>query len=269
MNASEIIRSQLAAKAEGWALINGIPYYKSLGRRPVILFEGLQNSAGPGNFHALSWREIQNNADWADRLRKPHQRKRALPDARRSTAFEMDSCNSSDALLMNIFCFPGLVEQFAASVSIPLGNDKPLFGVQPGVPLTSGRTDTTEVDMVINSNFFEAKLTEQSFTKCTEKKLFTYKDVSAVFDLDRIPFNGSHFTTYQLLRNILAAYHHNSYFTVLIDDRRPDLNIDFENTKSAIIVPELSQRVSLITWQQISNLSPTTLQIFLAEKYGI
>lgn len=269
MNSSQALRIQLSAKAETWALLNGIPHYKSLGENPVVLFEGLQQSAGPGNFHPLPWEKIQSNSECADRLRKPHQRKNALPENRRATAFEMDSCNSSDALLMNIFCFPGIIEQISSGISIPLDGSEPKFGIRPGVPLESGKMDTTEIDMVINGNFFEAKLTEQSFTTCSKEKLFTYKHVLKVFDLDKLPNDGMNFTSYQLIRNILAAHHHESWFTVLIDGRRPDLNKVFEQTKSAIMVPELIRRISLITWQQISNSGPGVLRNFLAEKYAI
>ena len=89
MNSSQALRIQLAGRAENWALLNNISYYKSLGHKQVVLFEGLHNHAGPGNFHPLSWDRIINNSEWVDRLKKPHQKRVALPEGKQATAFEM------------------------------------------------------------------------------------------------------------------------------------------------------------------------------------
>ena len=60
-----------------------------------------------GNFLDYSYRAILKNQHWAKRLKKPHQRIDALPPEEQE-AKECDSSNSSDALLMNIFCYPGI-----------------------------------------------------------------------------------------------------------------------------------------------------------------
>jgi len=77
---------------------------------------------------------------------------------------ELDSVNSSDALLMNIFCHPGVVADGALSPAVArlLGVEEasqPCFGINPRVPLRSGRLDRTEIDMHLGDLFVEAKLT--------------------------------------------------------------------------------------------------------------
>ena len=61
---------------------------------------------------------------------------------------ELECANSSDALLMNLFCYPGLTRR--PGVCRLLGVDaglRPEFGVRVQVPLANGRVDRTEVDM--------------------------------------------------------------------------------------------------------------------------
>lgn len=71
---------------------------------------------------------------------------------------------SSDALLMNIFCYPGLTKR--RELSLRLGTeigDLPQFGFKPRIPLTSGFVERTEIDMKLGPVLFEAKLTESDF----------------------------------------------------------------------------------------------------------
>lgn len=44
-----------------------------------------------------------------------------------------------------------------------------------------------------------------------------------VFDCSRLPRRGPDYFSYQLVRNVLAAYALNLQFCVLLDARRPDL----------------------------------------------
>jgi hypothetical protein len=52
------------------------------------------------NFHPESFANIVSHADWSSRTRKVHQN---VPGV-----LEMQSSNSSDAVLMNIFCHPSI-----------------------------------------------------------------------------------------------------------------------------------------------------------------
>ena len=77
---------------------------------------------------------------------------------------ELDTCTSSDALLMNIFCYPGLSRD--CRVPALLGTDPGAslcFGYKARVPLVDGRFDRTEVDLRLGNVLVEAKLTEGDF----------------------------------------------------------------------------------------------------------
>jgi hypothetical protein len=81
---------------------------------------------------------------------------------------ELDSANSSDALLMKIFCHPDVFDgvTLAPVIAGLLGVDatsRPRFGITPGVPLLNGGVDRTEIDLQLGSLFLEAKLTESNF----------------------------------------------------------------------------------------------------------
>ena len=73
----------------------------------------------------------------------------------RATAKELDSSNSSDALLMNCFCFPGAVPRIMKGLGLSesMGlTGLPEFGVTAKLPKTQNRQDATELDMRIGTN---------------------------------------------------------------------------------------------------------------------
>ncbi len=101
---------------------------------------------------------------------------------------ELDSCMSSDALLMNVFCTPGVAE--SAAVRGMLGVDAaevPVFGWKARVPLASGKFDRTEVDMRWGDLLVEAKLTERDFQTRRAEVLEAYRDFDEVFDREVLP----------------------------------------------------------------------------------
>jgi hypothetical protein len=70
---------------------------------------------------------------------------------------ELDSANSSDALLMNIFCHPGVFNghTLAPAVANLLNVEpatQPCFGINPGVPLKSIRKRRTRKNSPLNPN---------------------------------------------------------------------------------------------------------------------
>ena len=137
---------------------------------------------------------------------------------------ELDSCTSSDALLMNVFCYPGVLRD--GGISALLGAEEgvsPCFGFKARVPLADGKVDRTEVDLRLGNLLVEAKLTEGNFQSARKNVLATYRDFSAVFDRRHLPQTGEHYLSYQLLRNVLAAYALQCSFCVVVDARRPDL----------------------------------------------
>jgi hypothetical protein len=95
---------------------------------------------------------------------------------------------SSDALLMNIFCTPGVVE--SAALQRVLGVDAGAqheFGWKAKVPLENGRFDRTEVDMRLGSLLVEAKLTESDFQRRSAAIVEAYRDFDAVFERELLP----------------------------------------------------------------------------------
>src|SRR6478736_2138769 len=98
---------------------------------------------------------------------------------------DLNSSMSSDALLMNVFCTPGVID--STSMRRMLGitsGDEPIFGWKARVPLTSGRFDRTEVDMRWGDLLVEAKLTESDF-QCRETSFVeAYRDFEQVYDCE-------------------------------------------------------------------------------------
>jgi hypothetical protein len=95
---------------------------------------------------------------------------------------------SSDALLMNVFCAPGVVEAPAVRNALGVAEDAvPVFGWKARVPLKIGRFDRTEVDMRWGGLLVEAKLTEGDFQVCKAAVAQGYRDFDAVFDRELLP----------------------------------------------------------------------------------
>jgi hypothetical protein len=183
---------------------------------------------------------------------------------------ELDSCTSSDALLMNIFCHPSL--QRNRGIALLLGAEPDVhaaFGYKARVPLASGRFDRTEVDLRLGEVLIEAKLTESDFQIARKNVLHTYRDFPEVFDSSQLPQSVGHYFSYQLLRNVLAAYALQCSFCVLIDARRPDLRDAWYEVAKCVIPVELRTRLRIATWQEVARVASPKLQDFLAAKYGI
>ena len=103
----------------------------------MVLFLPGKEPLQHGNFLDASYRAICRNPEWARRLQKAHSQRQALPEERRAEAMELDSCTSSDALLMNVFCYPGvfqhdlLVDLLGLSTA---AESRLCFGFNPRVP---------------------------------------------------------------------------------------------------------------------------------------
>lgn len=181
------LRAELAARARLWAA--GLPHVESYGSNPVVAFA--PEAGRHGNFYPPAYQAIQSHPGWARRFDKVHAQARSLPrpsdPARRWR--ELDSAMSSDALLMNLLCAPGV----AASPAVQrlLGLDPaappPVFGLRARVPFASGRFDRTEVDLHWGDLLAEAKLTESGFQTARPAQVLAYRDLDAVFDPDLLP----------------------------------------------------------------------------------
>lgn len=303
---------------------------ESYGENPVIVYA--PEGGHHGNFFHAAYRQITAHPEWMRRFNKVHaQAARSLPKAERRWR-ELDSSTSSDALLMNIFCTPGVAE--SAALRGALGVDQeavPQFGWKARVPLAMGRFDRTEVDMRLGSLLVEAKLTETNFQVCKASMVEPYRDFDTVFNRELLPrielppkrrkqanefpeqysqefesflagpqdyfanryllnqygmpprkLSSAHeasqyenqvgeagYASYQLIRNVLAAYSENTSLCVMYDGRRPDLRERWFEIMCAVRCADLRTRLKAITWQELVVFLPNELKIFLNLKYGI
>ena len=270
MSFASILRHELAARALKYAQSEVLMHSLSYSQLPVVCFAPDQ-TLRHGNFTAKSYKAIIANPAWRQRLTKVHtQGHRSLPATERGRWMELDSCMSSDALLMNIFC-DGSVLRSAKTIAM-LGieaDSTPHFGYKARVPLASGRLDRTEIDMRVGNLLAEAKLTEGDFQIAKKRVLANYRDFQEVFDSAQLPQTEDSYLSYQLLRNVLAAHALRCSFCVFLDARRPDLIEAWYAIMRCVKPIELRTALTVLTWQELSQTLPTQLQTFLATKYGI
>jgi hypothetical protein len=264
------LRRELSLRNQQYAKRLQLLSRASYGDPPSICYLPSADGTSHGNFLRESYSAIVRNPSWRKRLEKAHSQARsALPREDRAWK-ELDSCNSSDALLMNIFCFPGTLKNHNVLnlLAVEPGS-VPEFGFKARVPLVNGRTDRTEVDMRFGDLLVESKLTESDF-QCREvASVESYRDFADVFECRKLPQDARGFLSYQLIRNVLAAHPGHCSFCVMLDARRPDLREAWFKVMSCIRIVELRLRCKVLTWQELAEVLPGRVQRFLQEKYGI
>lgn len=310
MQANEL-RRELAERGRLWA--RGRPHVESYGGDPVVVFSPDPDGAGRethGNFFDPAYRAIRARPEWMRRFNKVHTGgRRGLPKPEDGRTWrELDSCMSSDALLMNVFCTPGVLDEVNSALGVD-GNMTPEFGWKAKVPLKTGLMDRTEVDMRLGSLLVEAKLTESSFPTRAARFVEAYRDLDVVFERELLPraaikagrvkserefpeeYSQEYeepvialaprperwveapvvpgYAGYQLIRNVLAAYAAGCSFCVLHDARRPDLREEWFGVMKAVRSAEMRTRLKVLTWQELAGMVGSELQMFLAAKYGI
>jgi hypothetical protein len=239
------------------------------GDQPSVIF-GRDADGRHGNFHPTSYRNIQANPAWASRLKKVHTGWRKAGPRAAWQWMELDCANSSDALLMNIFCYQRTVTNPALTALLGVdSNSAPEFGFRPRVPLDNGKVDRTEIDMRLGNLLVEAKLTESDFQTASIKLVERYRNFAEVFDATELPRTGEAFASYQLIRGALAAHATGGSFCVLSDARRPDLIEKWHTVMRAVKSCTLRCRLHVLTWQELATALPKPLQKFLTTKYGI
>ena len=197
------LRRELMLRNRQWAL--GRAHVESYGNPPVIVYspehptsedpfvQAPAIAARHGNFFDPAYEAILARPEWLRRFDKTHTGQRSLPKAEPGSGpvrrwRELDSSMGSDALLMNIFCTPGVAEAPALRQILGVdGEAPPVFGWKARVPLKNGRFDRTEVDMRLGSLLVEAKLTEGDFQTKAAAVVEGYRDFDAVFDRERLP----------------------------------------------------------------------------------
>jgi hypothetical protein len=300
----------------------GRAHVESYGSAPVIVYA--PEDGRHGNFLDSAYSAITLRPDWMRRFDKIHAQGRSLPKAERRWR-ELDSSMSSDALLMNVFCTPGVAESEGVQRMLGVERDvSPVFGWKARVPLHCGLSDRTEVDMRLGSLLVEAKLTETDFQSRSTAVVEAYQDFDEVFERELLPrvalrilrrkeavefpeefsqewedadvpdgeidlrariASGYQaaivskgvaqqpvepgYASYQLIRNVLAAYEHGCSFCLMHDARRPDLREAWFQVMAAVKSAEMRVRLKVVTWQELAAALPAGVQAFLDRKYGI
>jgi hypothetical protein len=265
------LRRELSHRAEQYARQNGLPHCLSYGQAPTVCFEHYDNDARHGNFLPSTYNAIPRNPTWRSRLQKVHsQGRKSLPRQESGIRRELDACTSSDALLMNVFCYPAVFRDGRVCSMLDVKpNTIPDFGFRPRVPLVNGKLDRTEVDMRLDDLLIEAKLTESDFQKAPKNAVRAYLDFHEVFDDENLPQTERAFLSYQLIRNVLAAHVSGCDFCVLTDARRPELIEAWYAVMKCVRAVDLRIRCKVLTWQELATAVPPGLREFLDEKYGI
>jgi len=296
------LRRELAARNAGYARRLGLAHEVSRGSGRVVVYRPGADGATHGNFLPASYAAILANPEWRKRLTKVHaQAKRSLPrqevpaghaEARKWR--ELDSCMSSDALLMNIFCYPGMLQGAAVQALLHVPGDAEFqFGFKARLPRVGTTGDATEIDLRLGDLLIEAKLTETNFQRRDPKAVERYRDFAEVFDAELLPrcspprrWTHDHdagmvlveeklqpemrkYDGYQMIRNVLAAHAHSARLCVIIHECRTDLREQYHRVLRAVRLAELRTRCTLLTWQELAGACPAPLRQFLEEKYGI
>ncbi len=195
------LRLELILRNRRWA--HGRAHVESYGSVPAIIYApetaipasgsacAEWNRERHGNFFDAAYCAIRARPEWMRRFDKAHAQGRSLPkpalDPQRRWR-ELDSSMSSDALLMNIFCTPGVASSAAVRSALGVEAGAQLeFGWKARVPLCNGRVDRTEVDLRWGSLLVEAKLTENDFQTRETRAVEAYRDFDEIFDRDLLP----------------------------------------------------------------------------------
>lgn len=304
------LRLELGLRNRSFA--RGRSHAESYGRSPVIVYA--PEEGRHGNFFDPAYTAISARPEWMRRFDKVHTQAghslpKLVPESTRRWR-ELDSSMSSDALLMNVFCTPGVADSKTVQQLMGIEQGQvPEFGWKARVPLKAGRFDRTEVDMRWGDLLAESKLTEADFQTREAAVVEGYRDLDEVFERDLLPraaiaqgrrreaaefpedysqdekivppdewepvlFQDTRATTeayasYQLIRNVLAAYAQESSFCVIHDARRPDLRESWFEVMAAVRPAAMRSRLKVLTWQELAEALPAELQEFLDLKYGI
>lgn len=245
------------------------------GKSPSVIFgPATEGSASHGNFIEASYRRILKNPAWSRRLTKAHTAKRqarATGAAEEVRAWrELDAATSSDALLMNVFCYPRVLGSGALRALLGVEAGAAVeFGARSKALLVDGRVNTTEIDLRLGDLLVEAKLTEGDFQYAPMRLLERYVSFDEVFDRSLFGVTRRGVAGYQLIRGVLAAHAVDGRFCVLCDRRRTDLIAEWGAVMVGVRRPSMRATLRLVTWQEVASCVPAPLRRFLAEKYGV
>lgn len=265
---SRQLRSLVSGRQAGRA--EAVSAEVTFGKVPHFVYD-FQPEGGHGNFLAPSLRRILADRRWAARLQKAYTGAQFLPRAGDRRRGELECATSSDALLMNLFCYPGVLRRPATCAVLGVeAGQRPSFGVRVALPMRRQEIDRTELDMRLGDLLLEAKLTETGFGQASRDRLLRYVQLEEVFATEELPQQGGgRFLGYQIIRGVLAAQRHGARYAVLLDARRRDLQEICFRVLCAVRSAEARSRFRLLTWQEMAQTLPPVLRRFLVERYGI
>jgi hypothetical protein len=248
------LKLALRADALRYAEARSIPIDTS--HASALLFAEVKD-----NFHPKSFHQIAGNTAWLERINKAHSQVEGF--------LEMQSSNSSDALLMNVFCHPRIGTWKGVRDILQVSTISPVFGMKAMVAKKSGVGDATEIDMQVGDVFVEAKLAETDFTHKDAATVEAYSELERLFHADCLQRKGSAYDNYQIIRNLLAAAQHQRRHILICDERRPDLLRRYMETVACLRDARLRTRCGVVFWQEIRKACGADLSQFLSEKYGM
>ncbi len=251
---ADALKLKIRKTTLNYAQKRGLPVDES--HASAVILQNLSD-----NFHPESFRSILSNPEWRLRTGKAHQNVAGV--------LEMQSCNSSDALLMNIFCHPDIRRWKSIRDLIGEEIDAIIFGYPGQVHINGGQVDSTEIDMALTGSFCEAKLTETDFTYKTAEVVERYDDLHAIFHAEELPRIGENYDNYQIIRNLLATFQHGKKHILLCDERRSDLVRRYMQTVSCLRDMGNRKKCRVVFWQEIVGACGASLRDWIEEKYGI
>jgi hypothetical protein len=269
MSFAEALRQELSARNQQMASATGSVHELTGGQIASVVF-GRSVAGRHANFHPTSYRNICATPQWSRRLTKVHTSGRKIFPEAGWRWKELDCANSSDALLMNVFCYRRVLRKPMLCTMLGVApGQTPEFGFKARIPLRNGKTDRTEIDMRLGHLLVEAKLTETDFQVAPARLIDRYRDIEHVLDVEELRGPGGMVRSYQLIRGVFAAHATGGSFCVFCDARRPDLVENWFAVMRTVRSCDLRCRLQLLTWQELAAVLPRTLQQFLAMKYGI
>src|ERR1700735_4986529 len=102
------LRRELSLRSRAFAKQRQLDHVESCGGSPVVVYQPHENEVRHGNFIDESYAAILSETSWQRRLSKTHAQARSCLPRNGRAWKELDSCNSSDALLMTVFCYPAV-----------------------------------------------------------------------------------------------------------------------------------------------------------------
>jgi hypothetical protein len=249
MDYSGKLRERLKVNAMSLSGVNGTEL------ESVFLFDELSM-----NFHPNSFKNIQENPAWWKLAQEIH---RQVPGY-----LEMQSSNSSDALLMNIFCYGDFLKW---------KRPKKLLGINNGDNITIGQEylnfpneihAQTKINLRIGRTIFKSRLTEGNFGEQDRGIVEKYDNLLNVFNTNLLKkTNDGKYKNYLLIRYFLVAYQENCQFILLVDESRTDLIREFYDTLAAVKYDDLRARLRFVTWQELVSTCGAELKQYIEKKY--